>query len=142
MTSPAIELSQLAVHAGGRCLLEVNHLRAEAGAVTAIIGPNGAGKTTLLRACLGLAAVEGMASGKPVVITAMGGGPEVVTQDTGILVKANDADPLVRAILSLADDRQLRLRLGAAGAVRARAVFDENIGYQTMEKMFLGLIKN
>jgi iron complex transport system ATP-binding protein len=56
MTPPALELSRLVVHAGRRCLLDVEHVRADAGAITALMGPNGAGKTTLLRACLGLAA--------------------------------------------------------------------------------------
>jgi len=56
MTPAALEISRLTVHAGQRCLLEVEQLRAEAGAITALMGPNGAGKTTLLRACLGLAA--------------------------------------------------------------------------------------
>ena len=56
MTPAALELVSLVVHAGGRCLLEVDQIRAEAGAITALMGPNGAGKTTLLRACLGLAA--------------------------------------------------------------------------------------
>jgi ABC-type cobalamin/Fe3+-siderophores transport system ATPase subunit len=54
MPTADVELSHLTVHAGSRCLLEVDHLRAEAHAVTALMGPNGAGKTTLLRACLGL----------------------------------------------------------------------------------------
>jgi len=54
MVSSAIELHDLAVHAARRCVLDVQHLRAEAGSVVALMGPNGAGKTTLLRACLGL----------------------------------------------------------------------------------------
>jgi ABC-type cobalamin/Fe3+-siderophores transport system ATPase subunit len=54
MTPSAIEIRQLAIHAGRRCLLDVEHLRAESGSVIALMGPNGAGKTTLLRTCLGL----------------------------------------------------------------------------------------
>lgn len=56
MTPAALELSRLTVHAGRRCLLDVEQLRADAGTILALMGPNGAGKTTLLRACLGLAA--------------------------------------------------------------------------------------
>jgi iron complex transport system ATP-binding protein len=56
MVSSALELSRLTVHAGRRCLLDVEQVRAGAGAITTLMGPNGAGKTTLLRACLGLAA--------------------------------------------------------------------------------------
>lgn len=58
MSSAALELSSLAVHAGRRCLLEVDHLRADRGTIVALMGPNGAGKTTLLRACLGLAGIS------------------------------------------------------------------------------------
>jgi iron complex transport system ATP-binding protein len=54
MASAAIELNDLTVHAARRGLLEVEHLRGEAGSVVALMGPNGAGKTTLLCACLGL----------------------------------------------------------------------------------------
>ncbi len=59
MSSPALELSRLTVHAGRRCLLEVDRLRGDSGVILALMGPNGAGKTTLLRACLGLAAPSG-----------------------------------------------------------------------------------
>jgi iron complex transport system ATP-binding protein len=54
MIPAALEIRGLAVHAARRCLLDVEHLRTEAGSVVALMGPNGAGKTTLLRACLGL----------------------------------------------------------------------------------------
>jgi ABC-type cobalamin/Fe3+-siderophores transport system ATPase subunit len=54
MTSPAVEIRNLTVHAARRCLLEVECLQVPARQIAAIMGPNGAGKTTLLRACLGL----------------------------------------------------------------------------------------
>jgi ABC-type cobalamin/Fe3+-siderophores transport system ATPase subunit len=54
MIPAALEIHRLAVHAAGRCLLDVEQLRADSGSVVALMGPNGAGKTTLLRACLGL----------------------------------------------------------------------------------------
>jgi ABC-type cobalamin/Fe3+-siderophores transport system ATPase subunit len=57
MIRAALEIRQMAIHAGRRCLLEVENVRAEHGSVLALMGPNGAGKTTLLRACLGLAPV-------------------------------------------------------------------------------------
>ena len=56
MTAAALEIRQLAVHAAHCCLLDVEHLCADAASVVALMGPNGAGKTTLLRACLGLVA--------------------------------------------------------------------------------------
>ncbi len=53
MTPPAIEISNLTVHAGRRCLLEINRLEIPSREIIAIMGPNGAGKTTLLRTVLG-----------------------------------------------------------------------------------------
>ena len=58
MTSSAIEIRNLTVHAAHRCLLEVGCLQVPAREITAIMGPNGAGKTTFLRACLGLVAAS------------------------------------------------------------------------------------
>lgn len=55
MIPAALEIRSLVVHAAGRCLLDIEQLRAEGGSVVALMGPNGAGKTTLLRAGLGLA---------------------------------------------------------------------------------------
>ena len=54
MNAAAVEVKDLIVHMGGRCVLEVSDLRIEAGTVAALMGPNGAGKSTLLQACLGL----------------------------------------------------------------------------------------
>jgi iron complex transport system ATP-binding protein len=55
LPSPAaIELRRLVVHAGGCCVLDVEHLCIEKRGVVALMGPNGAGKTTLLQTCLGL----------------------------------------------------------------------------------------
>lgn len=56
MTSSAVEIRNLTVHAARRRLLEVDRLQISTREIAAIMGPNGAGKTTLLRACLGLAA--------------------------------------------------------------------------------------
>ena len=68
------------------------------------------------------AIVEGMAAGRPVVATAVGGVVDAVTDDdTGLLVPAGDVTALAAALERLCDDRALRLRLGA----RAREVARE-----------------
>lgn len=54
MTPAVLELTELRVHSGRRCLLDIEQIRVPAESMTALMGPNGAGKTTLLRACLGL----------------------------------------------------------------------------------------
>ncbi len=73
---------------------------------------------------LGVAALEAMAAGLPVIASRVGGLPEaVVDGDTGLLVPADDAAALAAAIARLAGNRDLRRRLGAAGAARVRTRF-------------------
>ena len=68
--------------------------------------------------------LEGMAAGKPVVASNTGGTPEVVKDgETGILHDPWDVDALRRALLRLAADAPLRLRMGAAGRDRAMQEF-------------------
>lgn len=60
--------------------------------------------------------IEGLALGKPVVMTPVGAGPEVIgANERGRLVPRADADALAGALDELATDRTLGARLGAAG---------------------------
>jgi glycosyltransferase involved in cell wall biosynthesis len=62
----------------------------------------------------GLAALEAMARGKPVVATAVGGIPEIIQQGaTGLLVPPGDVQRLADAIGSLLRDRVAADRIGA-----------------------------
>ncbi len=59
--------------------------------------------------------LEGMASGLPVVATAVGGIPEVVVQDaTGLLSPAGDAAGLARSFAALLTSEDKRLDMGLA----------------------------
>jgi glycosyltransferase involved in cell wall biosynthesis len=65
----------------------------------------------------GIAILEAMAAGVPVVATAADGIPEMVRDgDTGLLVPPRDDPALAAAILRLAGDPALRARLTAAAA--------------------------
>jgi glycosyltransferase involved in cell wall biosynthesis len=82
----------------------------------------------------GLAALEAMAAGRPVIASAVGSLPEVVDDGvTGLLVAAASVDALSAAILELARDRARCERLGAAGRRRAREEFP-------LERMVRGTI--
>ena len=68
----------------------------------------------------GLATLEAMACGKPVVASAIGGLSEVVEDGTtGVLVPPDDPEALALALRTLAADEALRRRLGDAGRQRA-----------------------
>jgi glycosyltransferase involved in cell wall biosynthesis len=63
-----------------------------------------------------VALIEALATGRPVVSTAVGGVPEVVIDgQTGLTVPANDAARLAEAIVDLLQDQDLATRLGQAG---------------------------
>lgn len=62
------------------------------------------------------AALEAMAYGKPLVASDIGGNPEQVGRnERGLLFKMGDVAALRRSILELWNDKNLALRLGAAG---------------------------
>ncbi|HZU12935.1 MAG TPA: glycosyltransferase family 4 protein [Chloroflexota bacterium] len=70
---------------------------------------------------LGQVAVECMAVGRPVIASNIGGLPDVVIDgETGVLVPPGDVSALRDAMQSLLDDPDLRARLGARGAPRAK----------------------
>ena len=73
---------------------------------------------------LGVAILEAMALGLPVVASAVGGIPESVEDGgTGLLVPPEDVDALAAAIARLARDPGLARRMGERGRERARVRF-------------------
>jgi glycosyltransferase involved in cell wall biosynthesis len=68
--------------------------------------------------------LEAMAASLPVVATAVGGVSEVVVaEETGLLVRAGDPDALAAALRRLAEDPDLRRRMGDAGRRRVEERF-------------------
>lgn len=68
---------------------------------------------------LGVAALEAMAAGRPVVASRVGGLAELVVHErTGLLVPPDDAPALQRALGRVLDDGGLREALGAEGPAR------------------------
>ncbi len=72
----------------------------------------------------GLAILEAMACGLPVVVSNVGGIPEMVVDgESGLLFEHDDSRELARAILALMADKDLRASLGAAGLESVRSKF-------------------
>jgi len=70
------------------------------------------------------AILEAMVLSKPVVASRVGGVPEsVVDGETGLLVPAEQADPLAAALERCLTDASLRERLGKAGRLRVEVFF-------------------
>jgi glycosyltransferase involved in cell wall biosynthesis len=67
--------------------------------------------------------IEAMAHARPVVATAVGGIPDFVTEDIGILVPPGDSAALGAAMTRLASDPGLRRSMGAAARAKCRQLF-------------------
>jgi glycosyltransferase involved in cell wall biosynthesis len=83
-----------------------------------------------------LVVMEAMAAGRPVVATAVGCLPELVSDETGRLVPAGDGPALSAAMVALAGDRRLADRLGAAAAAVALARFDVRVMARAYRALF------
>lgn len=90
------------------------------------------------RTCSSLAAMEAMATRKPVVAFAIGGIPEIVEHEkTGLLVEPANQPELVKAVKRLLVDGALGSSLAAAAYEQARECFDEKIVNAKMERHYL-----
>lgn len=72
----------------------------------------------------GVAFVEALAAGLPVVTSGLGGAIEIVDDSCGLLVPPSDPSALAAALQQLLGDPSLRARLGMRAGVRARELSD------------------
>jgi len=85
----------------------------------------------------GVAALEAMAAGLPVVCTAAGGLPEFVEHGrTGWLVPPRDPAALADRVCALLLDPEQRRRMGAAGRARVREHFSEDRMVRAISKIY------
>jgi glycosyltransferase involved in cell wall biosynthesis len=93
---------------------------------------------SVLREAFGIAALEAMAVGRPVVAARSGGLADIVVDgETGCLVPPGDAGELRAALRRLLADEALRARMGAAGRRRAESVFSEQVVLSRLEKAYV-----
>lgn len=67
----------------------------------------------------GIAFIEALYAGLPVVTTAIGGGAEIVDESCGVLVTPDDAHALSEGLRSLITNPALRVELAVGGNIRA-----------------------
>jgi glycosyltransferase involved in cell wall biosynthesis len=67
--------------------------------------------------------IEAMAHGLPIITTSVGGSPDLLTPDTGILVPPGDPAALADAMQRLASEPALRKRMGQAARERYLELF-------------------
>jgi glycosyltransferase involved in cell wall biosynthesis len=87
-----------------------------------------------------LAMLEYMAGAAPIIATAVGGVPELVSDGVhGLLVPPEDPPALAAAIERLLDDPALAARLGEAARVRQRAEYDLDVVVGRLQRLYVEL---
>jgi phosphatidylinositol alpha-mannosyltransferase len=82
----------------------------------------------------GIVLLEAMAAGKPIVATSIEGYANVVNSGAeGILVKPKDEQALASALVSLANDKNMREQMGAKGRAKAEALSWPIIAQRTLD---------
>lgn len=82
--------------------------------------------------------LEAMASGLPVLASRISGNEELVTEQTGVLVPAEDADALRAALQELLPNAALREQMGAAARKRVEAQYS----WSKVAQAYLDLMKS
>jgi glycosyltransferase involved in cell wall biosynthesis len=96
------------------------------------------GPTSGQEEALGVAYLEALADGLPVVSAAGGSLSEVVTPDCGLLTAPGDLDAQAKSLLNLAGDAALYRRLSAGAHTRARQHFSDTRERTELLRLLVG----
>jgi glycosyltransferase involved in cell wall biosynthesis len=86
--------------------------------------------------------VEAMACGKPIIASAVGGIPDMIGDDAGLLATPGDADELAAAMIRLARDPELRQKMGNAARARYSRLFSPKVVTPLMIETYRRVINN
>jgi glycosyltransferase involved in cell wall biosynthesis len=84
--------------------------------------------------------IEAAAAATPSVATAVGGVPDVVTPENGILTAPGDAEPLAQAIVQLAGRADARADMGARARDHVRSRFSAERLVSDIDRLYCELI--
>lgn len=91
----------------------------------------------------GMVVLEAMAAKKPVIAANHGGVTEIVVDGkTGVLIEPNNVDALAHAILNLARNRSLALRMGLEGRKRFEKLFSLDRSVRKILEIYSDMIKS
>jgi glycosyltransferase involved in cell wall biosynthesis len=86
--------------------------------------------------------VEAMACGKPIIASEVGGIPDMIGADSGIVVPPGDMEALAGAMIRLARDPDLRSQMGAAAKERYEKLFSPKVVVPLMIETYRRVMQN
>ena len=85
--------------------------------------------------------IEAMAHEKPIIATAVGGVPDLVPEDVGILVPPDDPRALAAALTRMATDSEMRQRMGAAARRKYEQLFTPAVVLPVLLDLYADIIE-
>ncbi len=90
----------------------------------------------------GVAIIEASACGLPVIVSDVGGLPEVVVANkTGLIVRREDVSGTAEAIIKLVRDRDLREQMGLNGRLHVQENYEWSKNVSQMEEVYARVIR-
>lgn len=89
--------------------------------------------------CISL--LEAADAGLPMVATDVGGIPEIVDENCGILVENENSDEFAKALTTLIENPEKRKLMGQCGKEKIKTIFDEKQILRNLERIYEGIMK-
>lgn len=90
----------------------------------------------------GLTIVESFSQGKPVIASNIGGMPEIIDKNTGIIVEPGNVDEIAQAVLKLYSNPDLVIKMGEKARKKAESKYSSQVKYENLVKVFHEFVDN